>query len=348
MSLATRCPACGTAFRVVQDQLRVSEGWVRCGRCSEVFNAIEHLVQPVASPGSAPALAPAPPSVHSERLVETFERVSRPVASDLGDGAQRLHDAREDRIDWPEPDSQLPEPATDRFGDGVETAEEAPRAAAPPENDDVAHEPVAAPSAEASVAPGAPTSGTPDDAIEAAAPDLRAEPAEQPAFVRQADAAQRWRRPGVRAALAGGVVLAGLALAGQVAFEYRDLVGARWPGARPLLERACESVGCRLAAPRLIEALVVDSSGLVRTEGTPLYKLSVVVRNRAAMPLAVPALDLALTDAQGRVVVRRVLTAEELGAQAPEFAAGGELALAGTLRVDEATVSGYTIELFYP
>ena len=43
MSLATRCPACGTTFRVVQDQLKVSEGWVRCGRCNEVFNAIEGL-----------------------------------------------------------------------------------------------------------------------------------------------------------------------------------------------------------------------------------------------------------------------------------------------------------------
>ena len=43
MSLATRCTACGTAFRVVQDQLKVSEGWVRCGRCGEVFNAVAGL-----------------------------------------------------------------------------------------------------------------------------------------------------------------------------------------------------------------------------------------------------------------------------------------------------------------
>ena len=41
MSLATRCTSCGTIFRVVQDQLKVSEGWVRCGRCQEVFTALE-------------------------------------------------------------------------------------------------------------------------------------------------------------------------------------------------------------------------------------------------------------------------------------------------------------------
>jgi len=45
MSLATRCPACSTVFRVVQDQLRVSEGWVRCGHCQEVFNAVESLFE---------------------------------------------------------------------------------------------------------------------------------------------------------------------------------------------------------------------------------------------------------------------------------------------------------------
>ncbi len=43
MSLATRCTSCGTVFRVVQDQLKVSEGWVRCGRCQQVFNELEAL-----------------------------------------------------------------------------------------------------------------------------------------------------------------------------------------------------------------------------------------------------------------------------------------------------------------
>ncbi|MEP7282175.1 MAG: zinc-ribbon and DUF3426 domain-containing protein [Rubrivivax sp.] len=70
MSLATRCRACGTVFRVVQDQLRVSDGWVRCGRCSEVFNAVEHLVDlSLHTPGEAgpgavvPRAATAAPSV---------------------------------------------------------------------------------------------------------------------------------------------------------------------------------------------------------------------------------------------------------------------------------------------
>ena len=43
MTLVTRCPACGTHFKVVRDQMRISQGWVRCGRCSEVFDASQAL-----------------------------------------------------------------------------------------------------------------------------------------------------------------------------------------------------------------------------------------------------------------------------------------------------------------
>ncbi|MEO8298095.1 MAG: zinc-ribbon and DUF3426 domain-containing protein [Burkholderiales bacterium] len=58
MSLATTCPACGTCFRVVQDQLKVSEGWVRCGHCQDVFNALDGLFDLDAP---TPAVAAAPP-----------------------------------------------------------------------------------------------------------------------------------------------------------------------------------------------------------------------------------------------------------------------------------------------
>ena len=53
MSQITRCPACSTQFKVVADQLRISEGWVRCGNCAEVFDASEFLM-----PAPPPALLP--------------------------------------------------------------------------------------------------------------------------------------------------------------------------------------------------------------------------------------------------------------------------------------------------
>jgi predicted Zn finger-like uncharacterized protein len=45
MSLVTRCPACGTAFRVQRDQLAAHFGTVRCGKCGSAFNGVAALVE---------------------------------------------------------------------------------------------------------------------------------------------------------------------------------------------------------------------------------------------------------------------------------------------------------------
>ena len=39
----TSCPECGTVFRISTNELRVAEGYVRCGHCSATFNAIATL-----------------------------------------------------------------------------------------------------------------------------------------------------------------------------------------------------------------------------------------------------------------------------------------------------------------
>lgn len=43
MALATTCPQCKTSFKVVPDQLKLSQGSVRCGVCQNVFSGIDYL-----------------------------------------------------------------------------------------------------------------------------------------------------------------------------------------------------------------------------------------------------------------------------------------------------------------
>lgn len=302
MSLATRCTSCGTVFRVVQDQLRVSGGWVRCGRCGEVFNAIESLVDlELDRPGDA-----GPPSVHGERVIETLARVTGPAPLE------------------PPPPAPVPP--------DVATASVAA--------------PVAAPVPAPMMLPPAPEAAP--EALPEAAWAAPAEDAPAPAFVRQADRAARWRRPGVRIALAAAALAAAGGLLWQVHRDQHDWIAARWPALRPMAERLCAVTGCRIEPPRRIDGLVVDSSGLVRAGGAGLYRLSVVLRNRDTVALRVPSLDLVLTDARGAVVARRVLDAAELGAPSDRLEGGAELPLAATLRTADASVVGYTVEIFYP
>lgn len=68
--MLTRCPGCGTAFRVTPDQLKARAGKVRCGHCSAVFNALETLEDtPPAGAAAEAAASPAEPA--SPPLVET-------------------------------------------------------------------------------------------------------------------------------------------------------------------------------------------------------------------------------------------------------------------------------------
>jgi predicted Zn finger-like uncharacterized protein len=69
----TRCPACGTRFRVTEAQLEAHEGLVRCGHCHDVFDARKHLQDgepspqlslPIeAEPGTQEAPPPAVPGI---------------------------------------------------------------------------------------------------------------------------------------------------------------------------------------------------------------------------------------------------------------------------------------------
>lgn len=314
--LATRCTACGTTFRVVPDQLRVSGGYVRCGRCGGVFNALEELVD-----------------------LETGERRGglelEPGGASVVGGPGTGGDGQ------PDAELEIAHPAP-RPAQGVEPPSPPPPSPPPP----AAEPPRYAELLASTQPPEASTLAPGDEDIPGPGT------ADAPSFVVSANRAARWRTPRMRALLVAAAALGLLALAGQVGYEYRDLVAARYPGARPLLESACAALGCRVEAARSIESLSVESSGLVRVEKSSLYRLQVALRNRAGIDLAVPALDITLTDSQGRVISRKVLKLADLGTAQATIPAGQELGIAATLQAQgEAAAqpfAGYTIELFYP
>lgn len=366
MTLATRCPACGTVFRVVQDQLRVSEGWVRCGRCSEAFNALESMVAWPAAPRTAPVPAtdnavPAPTVAAAAATVAVAES---PIEARFDTAAAPPEAAEPPAATVQAPG---PEPTWIDLPPGVEVVAsdgalntdltppvDMPIGVGPRLEPGVGFE---APSNEA--APTAPaaanvgriaTGGEPLTAATAtpqAADELPFVEQPAPSFVREAERAARWRRPGVRLALGLLSLLAALGLAAQVTYTFRDRIAAASPAARPLLQQACAAIGCRVGEYRQIDALSVESSGLVRVDGAPVYRLAVTLRNRAAVEVAAPALDLALTDAQGLPIARRVLQMSDLNLPLRSLKPGSELPLQVPLGIGGA-VSGYTIEIFYP
>ena len=307
MTLATRCTSCTTVFRVVQDQLKVSEGWVRCGRCGEVFNALDGLFDLEAQAAATAELAPMP---------------AEPAK------------ASADPPPWPKP---------------------------------VVVEPVAEPEPTVSIAmehtPAARvdardrnefadaqfnTSLLADDGVPPSEDATAEPPAVAPAFLRDAEREARWQRP--RRVFALAIIALGLAaaLVGQATVHFRDLIVATAPGTRPAMGALCDAVGCQIEPLRRIDDVLVESSALTSAPAGDAFRLSVVLRNRGALPLAMPSVELTLTDAGGQTLARRALSPAEFRVRSATLAPAAETPIELVLSTGGRKATGYTVEPFYP
>jgi predicted Zn finger-like uncharacterized protein len=347
MGLITRCPACGTLFKVVPDQLRISEGWVRCGHCAEIFDASAHLQTAAGAsasdpmPDSAamplaqgvPQPEPQPETLSQDEAGESSAPQPAPEPapeSSLETSFESsLHSQMDDSGAASEPDSeQLDAEAKALVEDPLDRPFELRRQDLSPEADSMLDE----------APPSAPASET-DSELE----DLT--------FVRQARRQARWQRPLVRGLLALALVALGLLLVAQVAVHDRDRLTAAEPALRPWLAGLCAALDCRVGPPRQIDQIAIDSSAFNKLRAD-LFRLQVTLKNQGPLEVAMPALELTLTDSQDQPVIRRVLLPAELGARRAALAAATEWSGAVAFSVEDnslgSRIAGYRLLAFYP
>ncbi len=300
MSLATRCTACGTAFRVVQDQLKVSEGWVRCGRCDAVFNALEGLFDLERAELQAQAPVPEPHASHRLTVDQTSQPDDTTQSAAAAAAALRLGTV----------DGTLPQKAE---------SDDSQCALATSESLSWSH------SQASLVAASSPT----------------------PEFLRQPS-------PGYHQSFSSNQFLVWtvgtmllLVLTVQAVHHFRDSISAHLTSARPAMVAWCKSVGCSVGVLRRISDVAVENSALTRVGGRDAFTLAVVLHNRGRMAVALPSLELSLTDPNGQLLARRVLDPGDFRGP-PVIAAGAETALQITLASDILRTVGYTVEIFYP
>ncbi|HEY0202338.1 MAG TPA: DUF3426 domain-containing protein [Burkholderiaceae bacterium] len=359
MSQITRCPACGTLFKVVPDQLRISEGWVRCGQCAEVFDATAHMQAPIDAPAEAPIESPSPAvgdAQHIDIVLDDgsgssldspvpFEPlpssdlaaslpVEEPSTAQSGNGWPQLVDPEVvvEAVEWPLPSEPAPPQAAPLSA--LARAEVAAEAAIPiPEREAVV---------QSTVAEALENDREEDDTPVSVLEDV--------SFVRAARRKAFWRKPLVRTVLGLFLLLALVALMLQVAVQERDRIVAWQPRTQPWLQALCQPLHCVMAPLRQIDAVVIDGSSFNKSRGDT-YQFGVTLKNTATTALAMPALELTLTDAQDQPLLRRVLQPEELAAPQLLPAHGDwsttvPISLAAS--VGASRVAGYRLLAFYP
>ena len=404
MSQITRCPSCATLFKVVPDQLRISDGWVRCGHCKKVFDATLSLQKapapvppsgkaasrtgPEASPETAlPAASVA--DADNEKLLASLDSPAAVLADEHQDAdAERTSaaQAQDDRatnaaspsLQQSEPPSaesqgntavtaqvtqEADEPrfspvltsaasvqgptglepgarAAERLdGDGVRLGAGQEGSTAPLPFDDL---PVPVP------VPGIAGAGSgPAEESLGSVPTA----APEPSFVRSARRKALWHTPAVRLVLGGCVLLLAAALLAQMAVQQRHYLASVQPQWRPALEALCVPLQCDVQPYRHIASVAVDSSSFNKLHGTT-YRFALALKNQSAVAVALPAVELTLTDTSEQPLLRRVFTPAELAAPAT-LPPGGEWA--GSLEMDlrlagnaDARIAGYRVLAFYP
>lgn len=302
MSFITQCPACETQFKVAPDQLKISEGWVRCGQCQHVFDASLNL-QPW-FPEPEPELEPQPlsdPSAHSQEASAAPEPVQTP--SDPEPQTQDVHD-------------DLREPRFDLDG------------------------------------PVDPTSASP--AVNTPHRTQSPEPAVPqqplPSFMKTAMEKAYWHRTSVRVTLYLLIALLALVLAAQWIYRHKNELASDYPHLRPMLTAVCSVLQCEIEVPRKLSEVVIDSSSFVRGQANR-FDFQLMLRNRANAEVAMPTLELTLTDIDNQVIARRIIPPNEWPGQPTSLGAQAVWPLRLELLLDmppTQIVTGYQAELFYP
>jgi predicted Zn finger-like uncharacterized protein len=372
-------------FKVVPDQLRISEGWVRCGQCGEIFNASQNLVAAEPARHAAEATEPPPSLAPPAAPEKPAQAPAHDAAPTHPLSAAPLDRAPADPTPVPAVDPVLAttpaepqrgafeqkvwdlepvyaDPAAEEQQAGIERGVDASTAAtdtAP----GTSHEPVwnDAPGTSAESPADTPHAAlaTTVAAAEALHTGTMAAPAAPPAanegdpisFLQPDPQASFWSRRPVRLLLVAIAFLLAALLAAQVLVQERNRVVLLEPASRPVLQALCLLARCEIGPLRQIESIVIDSSsfGRLRADG---YRLAFSLRNQAPIDIAMPAIELSLTDTQDQALVRRVIMPAEYGAPTPVLAAGTDWGstLALNIRAGASTerIAGYRLLAFYP
>lgn len=346
MALATRCPNCHALFRVVADQLKLRGGLVRCGACGHAFDAIGTL-----SYLDDTSIHAAPPQDAAP------EEGSSPLTLRIAP-----NEARGD-VDFAPLEPLQPAPSGNIVTGAV--SDTVPEAA-----ERGAVESAGAPNDVAATADGEPATREPEPAASRYVDDATGEAVTAAVGFSAPDSSEFGDAPATSAGFlqdgpepkqktarifysTAAIVLA-LVLALQVLLSLRAEIAAQWPATRPALVRLCQAMRCGVGWPMRGEMLAVVGSELQSLPGTSALELTAVVRNRATVTLALPALEVTLTDTQNRALARRIfapvdyLAAQDAAARiADGLEAGADLTVRITFEARGLSVAGFVVYPFY-
>lgn len=337
MSQITRCPACSTYFKVVPDQLRVSQGWVRCGCCAQVFDGAEHLCELPAVHGPLPASTGFSGILSPEEAVPPVS----PIADAVPLSPPPVVEGGASGQDGASVGEHIDAPLMAQEGGASIVLTDSESEGAPAT-------PAAVPASDALFS----WSNEPESVRLAVEPQSEGVDLKAVSFLVASRRKALWNSWGMRLALLSLALVFSLGLGVQVAIQDKDRLAAEYPGLKSGLVQLCAWARCEVSAWQNIDAVVIESSAFNRMKGD-VYRFGLGLRNTSQTPVAMPAIELTLTDGQDQSVIRRVLTPQDLGLTSAILAGGQEWTGSLIFNISAGAaqggrVAGYRVLAFYP
>jgi predicted Zn finger-like uncharacterized protein len=303
--MLTVCPKCALTLAVTAADLRLGQGYVRCGRCSDVFNALL--------------------SLREESVADTSRTQPQPVLQ-LEDVPEdgRAPDDRRAKARLPEEPavqaaaSQEPPPEPETPVETVATEADAPgEPIAEVEEFEVVFDDVPKLGAESTADDNPPAEGASVAHVSQPAADTD-QPAAEVDEAEDAEAAPTQItavqiEPPVPAvnrrlhhAQAAGVVLAALLLAGQCIHHWRNSIAsnARW---HPVMERIYAAFGASLTPDWKLDGYDIRQMGVASYGGDQVLWIKLQLANSQARAIPWPQVRVSLSDRYGKHLASRVL-----------------------------------------
>ncbi|MCP3870985.1 MAG: DUF3426 domain-containing protein [Gammaproteobacteria bacterium] len=355
----TRCPSCQTLFRIRADQLKAADGRVRCCRCNQVFNALEHLRDFSFQNSLTDLEAPHGESLTDEHFPFGESPDSGPSFSagddPLDDDTEAFFASEpgDDSPDYTSPLITEDEPGFSLEDDGIEGTEQEPEFGAlldeddlPAANPDFTTHPRNAPPVEPVTREHQQrASGEP-------APSSREYSDSPPEELLSA-----WVPPPASSGSTAGIL--GWS-SGIILLVFTALVQAAWleqnrlqayPGLWNFLEGVCEYTGCRLEPRRAPHQFkILNRSIASHPTADQALQVLLTFRNQADFPQPHPMLQLSLYSSNNQLVARRVFSPEQYLSQGaseyPLIDSNGVIEVTMALTDPGAAVTGFRFEFY--
>ncbi len=209
-----------------------------------------------------------------------------------------------------------------------------------------------------------PSVGEPDDGPVSELPVQQARPprskpvpaplpppdADEPDFVRlhrEKEEAARRRR----LTMGAGSALLAVVLLAQGVSTFRNVLAATYPALTPALTASCKLLRCKVELPAQIDTIALDT-GELQSLGGNKFQLNTLLRNNGTLTQAWPYLELELTDASDKALVRRVFTPAQYlpvsVAPSKGFSGRSEQPVKIVFELKQVKASGFHIAVFYP